>query len=326
MVIIKTATQLKDKTRNLVQNTSLNPQEVHQMYFFERIIDRISRSEYASDFVLKGGLLISALNGVSNRTTHDLDATLRGTPISREQFSHMMDAILSVPIDDNCSFEVKSIDQIRMESKYPDYRAHIQVNFGTMTNILQLDVTTGDAITPREMEFHYPSLFSDHKFLIMAYPLETILAEKYETICRRGDTTTRARDFYDIYTLYQVHGARIDWNVLRSAVQATAENRGSEATLPRYSQVIESIRQSDEIRNKIWPNYCRDNRYVDPDALDKSLDIALAIGRNLGFEPEKTMDLDDELARVEALRAQRLAKKQGRKNTPAPSSEKDLEL
>lgn len=319
-MVIKTPTQLKDKTKNLVKKLSLNAQEVQQMYFFERIIDRISKSEYADNFVLKGGLLISAVNGINNRTTRDMDTTVRGLAMDEDEFIPILNKILQTHMDDGCKFTIEKVERIRLESKYPDLRIHIGITFGKMRNILQMDVTTGDVITPKEMRFSYPSLFSDTCYPIMAYPLETILAEKYETLCRRGTTSTRARDFYDIYTLYQLHRDEIDWDVLRKAVIATATMRESIDQLPLYRETIGNISLSSDIRNRIWPNYCKENRYVDPSVFDKALEVAMILGTNLGIEPERKPDLDDELRRFDELRKFRLdaARSKGNKESQKP--------
>lgn len=308
-MVINTPTQLKDKTRNLSQKSKLNPQEVQQMYFFERIIDRISQSVYADNFILKGGLLVSALNGIASRTTMDMDATIRGIRMEEEVFASVLTEILQMPMNDNCEFTLEKIDGIRADSEYQDFRAHISVSFGSMRSTVKMDVTTGDAITPHEMQFFYPSLFSEQRYPIKAYPLETVLAEKYETLCSRGDTTTRARDFYDIFMLYQLHKNEIDWDVFPAAVMATARKRGSADKLPLYQEIFESITNSAKIRNEIWPNYCRDNLYVDPASFDAAMDTVMLIGKKLGFEPERKVSVDDEISRINELRRKRLSEK-----------------
>ena len=181
-----------------------------------------------------------------------------------------------------------------------------------------MDITTGDVITPREIRFAYPSLFSDVRYPIMAYPLETILAEKYETLCRRGETTTRARDIYDIHTLYQAHRDEIDWDILRQAIVATANNRGSTDKLPLYRSTIERISASSEIRNRIWPSYCKENQYVSPSSFDSALEAAMIIGSKIGFEPERKPSLDDEIQRFNELRNKRRATASKRQSPVKP--------
>lgn len=292
------------------------------MYFFERIIDRISQSKYADNFILKGGLLVSALNGISSRTTMDMDATIRGIRMEKEIFSSVLNEILHMPMNDNCEFTLEKIDGIRADSEYQDFRAHIAVSFGSMRSTVKLDVTTGDSITPREMQFFYPSLFSDQVYPIMAYPLETILAEKYETLCSRGDTTTRARDFYDIYMLYQLHKDEINWDIFPAAVMSTAKNRGSSDKLCLYQETFERIRTSSKIRNEIWLNYCRDNLYVDPGSFDSIMDTILLIGKKLNFEVDRKESIDDEINRIRLSRQKRLAEKK-QMSTPPKTTEPD---
>ena len=196
---------IKGKIRSLAEEKNLKSQKVLQIYFFERFIERLSKSKYKNNFVIKGGFLISSLISIENRTTMDMDSIVKGIALKEE--------IININVDDGIRFEIKDISYIREEDEYENFRISLIANVGKTKNPMKLDLTTGDAITPREIEYTYPCIFSKEDIKIMAYPLETILAEKYETIIRRNITTTRMRDFYDLYTLYKLKKDEIDYKI-----------------------------------------------------------------------------------------------------------------
>lgn len=194
---------IKGKIRSLAEKKNLKSQEVLQIYFFERFLERLSKSQYKNNFVIKGGFLISSLIGVENRTTMDMDTTIKGIALKE-----IVQEIININVDDGIRFEIKDISYIREEDEYENFRISLIANVGKTKNPMKLDLTTGDAITPREIEYTYSCIFSKESIKIMAYPVETIVAEKYETIIRRNITTTRMRDFYDLYTLYKLKKMR----------------------------------------------------------------------------------------------------------------------
>lgn len=208
---------IKGKVRSLEEKKNLKSQEVLQIYFFERFLERLSKSKYKNNFIIKGGFLISFLIGIENRTTMDMDTTIKGIALKEERIKEIVEEIININVDDGIKFEIKDISYIREEDEYENFRTSLIANVGKTKNPMKLDLTTGDAITPREIEYTYTCIFSKENIKIMAYPLETILAEKYETIIRRNITTTRMRDFYDLCTLYKLK-KRWDrlWNFKRS--------------------------------------------------------------------------------------------------------------
>ncbi len=195
---------IKGKIRSLAEKKNLKSQEVLQIYFFERFLERLSKSNYKNNFVIKGGFLISSLIGIENRTTMDMDTTIKGIALKEEKIKEVVDEIININVEDGIKFEIKDISYIREEDEYENFRISLIANVGKTKNPMKLDLTTGDAITPREIEYTYPCIFTKEDIKIMAYPLETILAEKYETIIRRNIATTRMRDFYDLYTVYKL--------------------------------------------------------------------------------------------------------------------------
>lgn len=253
---------LKGKVRNIAKEKNLSSQEILQMFFFERFLERLSNSRYRYNFVIKGGLLISSMIGIDNRTTMDMDATVKGIPLQEDRIKEIIASIISIDIDDGIIFEITDINHIREEDEYENFRIHLTANFGKMKNAMKLDITTGDEIIPREIEYFYPCMFEKTSIKILAYPLETILAEKYETIIKRNIATTRMRDYYDLYSLYHLRKDGIDFEVLKQAILATAAKRESLTFIKDAREIIEDIR-IDSYLNDLWQVYLTDSPYAE---------------------------------------------------------------
>ena len=198
---MKTPEQLKGAIRNIAAKKNLRPQEVLQMFLFERVLERLANSNYRNNFILKGGLLISSMLGISERTTMDMDTTVRGISMEEEEIVSVVKEILSVDVDDGIKFMLKIIEPIREDDAYNNFRVHLTAQYGKINAPMKIDITTGDTITPAAVQYSYPLSFEERSIPILAYTLETVLAEKYETIIRRNIGTTRARDFYDLHML-----------------------------------------------------------------------------------------------------------------------------
>ncbi len=204
---------LKGKIKHISKTKNLSPQEVLQMFFFERFLERLSNSKYRNNFVIKGGLLIASMIGIDNRTTRDMDTTVKGIPLEENFIKSIVKEIADIDVSDGINFEILSIDHIREDDEYDNFRMNIIANFGKIKNPMKIDITTGDAITPRDIEYSYPCMFTESDIKIQAYPIETILAEKYESIIKRNLGTTRMRDFYDVYTLFHLKKEEINFLV-----------------------------------------------------------------------------------------------------------------
>ena len=267
---------IKGKIRSMAEKKNLKSQEVLQIYFFERFLERLSKSNYKNNFVIKGGFLISSLIGIENRTTMDMDTTIKGIPLKEEKIKEIVDEIININVDDEIKFEIKDISYIREEDEYENFRISLLANVGRTKNSMKLDLTTGDAITPKEIEYTYPCIFSKENIKIMAYPLETILAEKYETIIRRNITTTRMRDFYDLYTLYKLKKDEIDYEILKEAIERTSDKRGSDEIMQDYKEIIEDIKEDSYLRS-LWEVYCSENKYIGDLTFDKVVDVVTII-------------------------------------------------
>ena len=274
---------IKGKIRNLSQQNSLSSQEVLQMYFFERFLERLSKSKYKTNFVIKRGLLISSLIGIENRTTMDMDTTVKGILLKKEKIKEVVEEIIDINVDDGIKFKIKEINYIREEDDYENFRVSLIANVGKTKNPLKLDITTGDAITPKEIEYSYPCIFNNEDIKIMAYPLETILAEKYETIIRRNITTTRMRDYYDLYALYNLKKEEINFAILKDAIKRTSIKRESLETIQDYKEIIRDIRE-DAYLNSLWDVYINENKYIGELDFNKVVDVIGIISKKITSE------------------------------------------
>ena len=226
--MIKTARQLKDLIRNLSKNKSADAQILMRNYMMERFLERISLSEYRDKFILKGGMLVAAMIGLDVRSTMDIDATVKGATVGIEEVENMIASIISVPVDDGVEFRVKRISEIMDEAEYPGIRVSMETKFDGVITPLKIDISTGDAITPREVRYSFKLMLENRSIEIWAYNLETVLAEKMETVVSRATTNTRMRDFYDLHILSQLQGQNIIPADFRAALIATARKRGTE--------------------------------------------------------------------------------------------------
>jgi len=214
---MKTSTQLKALVRNLSKEKNVEAEIILRNFMLERLLERISISNYRNNFILKGGMLIAAIVGIDTRTTLDLDATIKAQILNEAEVTAIIDDILNVPIDDDVIFTFKSIEEIHEEADYPGYRVSIEAVLDKTRQVLKVDITTGDFVTPREVQYYFKLMFEDRTISIMAYNLETVLAEKFETVITRGVANTRMRDFYDIYILTATQP--LDTNTFRAALK-----------------------------------------------------------------------------------------------------------
>lgn len=223
--------QLKAIMKKLAKENQISAQLVLQNYMLERFLERVSLSPYRDNYIIKGGFLISSMVGLNSRATMDMDATIKGYPVTQDAVQKMIEQILTVPVDDDITFTFKSIGEIREGDEYTGYRVALTADFPPMAVPLKLDITTGDKITPREIQYDYKLMLEDRHIQVMAYNLATILAEKLETVISRSDQNTRPRDYYDVYILTKLQAENIDFPALGAALMATASKRGSDSIL-----------------------------------------------------------------------------------------------
>ena len=256
-----TSEKLKGKIKSFLEKNNLKAQEVLQMYFFERFLTLLEKLKYRAKFIIKGGFLISSIIGIQNRTTMDIDTTIKGLPVKDEIIKEIILEILNIEVNDGIEFVLGKIENIREISEYENYRLHLTANFEKIKNPLKIDITTGDVIIPSEIEYSYETIFKE-KLNILVYSLETLIAEKYETIIKRNITTTRLRDFYDIYMIFKLKNDKINVNNLKQAIWETAKNRNSIEEILESKEILEDIK-NDEYLNKQWNIYKNENKYVD---------------------------------------------------------------
>lgn len=277
---MKTPEQLKGAIRSMAARKNLRPQEVLQMFLFERVLERLAVSRYRKNFILKGGLLISSMIGIDERTTIDMDTTVRGIRMEEPEITSVIGEILSLDVGDGIDFVFRKIEPIREDDNYHNFRVHIDARYGKINSPMKIDITTGDEITPAAIQYDYPFLFEDKTVPVMAYTLETILAEKYETIIRRNIGTTRARDFYDLHMLFRERKAEIRADVLRLAVALTAKKRGSAGELADWAEIVQDIREEPALVS-LWRNYAAENSYIGNLQFSAVVDTVEYIGRLL---------------------------------------------
>lgn len=278
--MMKTPEQLKGSIRSMAAKKNLRAQEVLQMFLFERILERLAASKYHNNFILKGGLLISSMIGISERTTMDMDTTVRGIQMEEDEIVAAVNEILAIDVGDGIAFEYKGIEPIREEDAYNNFRVHLRAKYGKIDSPMKIDVTTGDVITPAAIQYDFPMLFDDKTVPVMAYTLETVLAEKYETIIRRNIGTTRARDFYDLHTLYRSRKHEIRPEILKAAVSHTAQKRDSVDDIHDWKDIMTDIRE-EPVLYQLWDNYVEDNKYIGEIAFHEVLDTVEEVAKLL---------------------------------------------
>ena len=260
--MITAARQLKDLVRNLSKKKSADAQILMRNYMMERFLERISLSEYKNQFILKGGMLVAAMVGLDARATMDLDATIKGTNVSVEDVEMIISKIISIPLNDGVLFRIKRISEIMEEADYPGVRVSMETKFDGVITPLKIDISTGDIITPREIKYKFNLMLENRTIEVWAYNLETVLAEKLETVISRNVTNTRMRDFYDIYILQKLYGEQLSKDVLRDALVATAKKRETleQIETEDIDEVFDEI-QSSSVMENLWKVYQRNYSY-----------------------------------------------------------------
>lgn len=244
---------LKGKIRNIAKQKNIPAQVILQNYMFERLLVRLSMSDYKKKFLLKGGLLVAAIIGLDNRATMDLDTTLKNLPLTPESIRCALEQICAIPFDDGVLFEIRSISPIREDDIYGGYRVMLTARFDTLVTPLSIDISTGDVITPHAVQYNFSEIFDDEKtYELWAYNIETILAEKVETILRRSVFNTRPRAFYDTYILATTQD--FDKAIFFDALAATAKHRGTATQISNVADILQIIEASPELKS-IWRKY-----------------------------------------------------------------------
>ncbi|WP_084358191.1 nucleotidyl transferase AbiEii/AbiGii toxin family protein [Streptococcus pneumoniae] len=265
------ANSFKAKIKNISKDKGIPAQQVQQHYLIEQVLKLISTSSYRDSFIVKGGYLIGQMIGLDKRTTMDLDVTLKGTEMSRENLIHIFEEILCSKTD-GFSFSVDKLEPIRQDDEYGGFSLKLNATFDTLKEVVFIDITTGDKITPREITYSMNSIFTNESIKIWTYNLETVLAEKLETIISRGLASTRPRDRYDLFTLYKLRKEEINLEVLKNALENTAEKRKSKDTIYNWEEQVRGIEISD-YQKELWIRYQRQFKYAKDISFDNSVQV-----------------------------------------------------
>ena len=269
------AMSLKAKIRNIAKQKNITAQVILQNYMFERLLVRLSASEYKEKFVLKGGMLVAAIVGLDTRATMDMDTTLKNLPLTPEAIRSALEDICSIAFDDGVVYEIGTISPIRKDDIYGGYRVMLNARFDIMLTPLSIDVSTGDVITPHAVQYNFSEIFDDEKsYELWAYNIETVMAEKVETILRRGIFNTRPRDFYDAYILTTTQ--KFDITVFEDALKATANHRGTTNQIADVPSILHNIEESPELKT-MWDKYRKQFSYAKDITYEQIMDSIKAL-------------------------------------------------
>ena len=253
--------ELFEKSKKLAKESGLTQLELYQRFMFERILERISLSEYNENFILKGGLLLSAMLGINSRSTRDMDISIKGIDVSEEKMVQVLNEILSLDIGDGVKFEMVNVTDIRADDEYGGNKYHLVGKLENLKVALEIDISTGDEITPKELNYEYISIFENKKIYIDTYNIETILAEKIETILRRGKYNARMKDYYDVYFFLTKLKNEINLEIFKQALNNTLRKREAFDYYNDYKQILNGL-TNDERINNYWNTYKKKTKYA----------------------------------------------------------------
>ncbi|MDT2660265.1 nucleotidyl transferase AbiEii/AbiGii toxin family protein [Enterococcus hulanensis] len=260
-MIFKNAMSYKAKIKQLAKEKGVSAQQVQQNYLIEIFLEKIAASKYKDNFIIKGGYLIGSLIGLDLRATMNLDATIKGFELTPEKLLEIAHQIVNIPTEVSFKLSVIGVEEIRETDDYPGFKLKLAADFERIHEIITIDVTTGDAITPKEIDFRFRRLFDDQRIELWSYPVENVLAEKLETILSRGVATTRPRDFYDVFILSKMKADQIDYTILATALINTKNKRGSVFDIKQSLEILTEISLS-EFQQKLWTNYQSQYHYA----------------------------------------------------------------
>ena len=256
-----TPEQIKGRIKSVAKQNNADARTLMRIYMMERFLERLAQSEYRDNFIIKGGILVTAMIGVAHRSTMDIDTSMKNLNLSAEDALRVVNQVKDIDLDDGVSFEVKDFSNIMDEMEYPGIRVTMNANVGRLITPLKIDISTGDVITPRAIEFNYDLLLEDRSISLWSYNLETILAEKLQTVLARGILNTRMRDFYDIRMLLDTYEDKVNKAVLKDAFAATCKKRGTDHLQEQAEEIIKII-EADEQLQVLWRAYQKKYSYA----------------------------------------------------------------
>lgn len=253
-MIVKNGAQLKSWIKSKSEKLKINENIILQNYMLERLLERISVSKYKYNFLLKGGMLITAIVGINLRNTLDIDTTIKGFDLEKENLENILNEIININLNDGVLFEIQNLKEIRGSDEYGGYRVSIISKFDKLNVPMKLDITTGDVITPKEVKYNFNLMFEERIIEILAYNLETVIADKFETIISRNIETTRIRDFYDIYIIWKTQKQNFKKDILKEAILNKFEYRNTINLLDDVNYILDAIKESENLK-EYWKNY-----------------------------------------------------------------------
>lgn len=256
-----TPEQIKGRIKSVAKQNNADARTLMRIYMMERFLERLAQSEYRDNFIIKGGILVTAMIGVAHRSTMDIDTSMKNLNLSAEDALRVVNRVKDIDLDDGVSFDVKDVSNIMDEMEYPGIRVTMNANVGRLITPLKIDISTGDVITPRAIEFNYDLLLEDRSISLWSYNLETILAEKLQTVLARGILNTRMRDFYDIRMLLDTYEDKVNKVVLKDAFAATCNKRGTDHLQEQAEEIIKII-EADEQLQVLWRAYQKKYSYA----------------------------------------------------------------
>ena len=256
-----TPEQIKGRIKSVAKQNNADARTLMRIYMMERFLERLTQSEYRDNFIIKGGILVTAMIGVAHRSTMDIDTSMKNLNLSAEDALRVVNQVKDIDLDDGVSFEVKDVSNIMDEMEYPGIRVTMNANVGRLITPLKIDISTGDVITPRAIEFNYDLLLEDRSISLWSYNLETILAEKLQTVLARGILNTRMRDFYDIRMLLDTYEDKVNKAVLKDAFAATCKKRGTDHLQEQAEEIIKIIEADEQLR-VLWRAYQKKYSYA----------------------------------------------------------------
>lgn len=269
--MIKNKDSLKAKAKNLAKKYNIDSSYILQTYMFGALLKRISVSKYSDNLIIKGGFLLSSLFGVDYRTTLDLDTTLKGVPLEKENIEKIMNEIINIDVGDNIKMSIFSIKDIRVEEIYPGFSVHINADFEGVKKHLLIDITTGDVITYREIKFSYKTIFDESVINIMAYNMETIIAEKFEAVLSKNIENTRMKDYYDLYVFSTLKWNVVDKVLLKKVIYNTCNKRNSINYLNNSAEYISLVANDSKIKG-LWERYQNNYSYAKNITFEDTID------------------------------------------------------
>ena len=267
-----TPAQIKGRIKNVAKQNGSDPITLLRIYMMERFLERITYSKYKDDFIVKGGILVTSMIGISMRSTMDIDTTIRNFDLTKEETTRIVNEIKDISLDDHIEFILNDVSDIMDNMEYPGIRIHMDAKLENLIVPIKIDISTGDVITPREVRYEYPLLLEDKSIQLWSYNLETILAEKIQTILSRGLLNTRMRDFYDVTTLFDRYNDSINYNDLSLAFDKTCRKREILSVLEHYEEILCSISEDSTLQN-LSKNYCRKYKYASHIEFSTNLEI-----------------------------------------------------